>query len=117
MLPAAANCQSSSVNSVLLLRRRRRLKRNLSANSLGTAAAPGSSSTLGPGTRSLDRKTLLKYRQWVQPQEREWVGGELRRGCLQIYKHHLSRWPQEAGTSNERAKVFSGSVWNLGGHT
>ncbi|XP_075682831.1 PH domain leucine-rich repeat-containing protein phosphatase 1 isoform X2 [Rhinoderma darwinii] len=91
LLPPAGNCQSSTANSVLLLRRRRRLKRNLSANPLGTAAAP-SSSTLGPGTRSLDRKTLLKYRQWVQlqPQEREWVRGELRRGCLQIYERHSS---------------------------
>ncbi|KAM3929474.1 PH domain leucine-rich repeat-containing protein phosphatase 1 isoform 2-T2 [Leptodactylus fuscus] len=92
VLPPAGNCQSSSANSVLLLRRRRRLKRNLSANPLGTAAAPSSSSTLGPGTRSLDRKTLLKYRQWVQlqPQEKEWVRGELRRGCLQIYERHSS---------------------------
>ncbi|XP_073534762.1 PH domain leucine-rich repeat-containing protein phosphatase 1 [Phyllobates terribilis] len=90
VLPPAGNCHSSSANSALLLRRRRRLKRNLSANPLGTAApAP---STLGPGTRSLDRKTLLKYRQWVQlqPQEREWVRGELRRGCLQIYERRTS---------------------------
>lgn len=92
VLPPAGNCQSSTANSVLLLRRRRRLKRNLSANPLGSAAAPSSSSTLGPGTRSLDRKTMLKYRQWVQlqPQEKEWVRGELRRGCLQIYERRSS---------------------------
>ncbi|XP_075069058.1 PH domain leucine-rich repeat-containing protein phosphatase 1 isoform X2 [Mixophyes fleayi] len=103
LLPPGGNGQSSasSANSALLLRRRRRLKRNLSANPLGTTAAPSSSpqtsatsssSTLGPGTRSLDRKILLKYKQWVQlqPQEREWVRGELRRGCVHIYERHTS---------------------------
>ncbi|XP_066435256.1 PH domain leucine-rich repeat-containing protein phosphatase 1 isoform X1 [Eleutherodactylus coqui] len=90
LLPTAGTCQSATANSALLLRRRRRLKRNLSANPLGSAAAP--SSALGPGTRSLDRKTLLKYRQWVQlqPQERAWVRGELRRGCLQVYDRRSS---------------------------
>ncbi|XP_063779068.1 PH domain leucine-rich repeat-containing protein phosphatase 1 isoform X2 [Pseudophryne corroboree] len=98
-LPPVVSGQSSasSANSALLLRRRRRrLKRNLSANPLGStaAAAPSASSpaTPGPGSRSLDRKLLLKYKQWaqLQPQEREWVRGELRRGCVHIYQRHAS---------------------------
>ncbi|XP_068092863.1 PH domain leucine-rich repeat-containing protein phosphatase 1 [Hyperolius riggenbachi] len=94
LLPAVPQ-GSSSANSALLLRRRRRLKRNLSANPLGTAPSPGSPQSpagSSSGSRSLDRKRLLKYRQWVQlqPQEREWVRGELKRGCLHIYERHAS---------------------------
>ncbi|CAH2284123.1 PH domain leucine-rich repeat-containing phosphatase 1 [Pelobates cultripes] len=78
---------SSSANSALLLRRRRRVKRNVSAVTQSSAAP-----SPGPGTRSLDRKSLLKPRQWVQlqPQEREWVRGELRRGCIHVYERHAS---------------------------
>ncbi|XP_069814224.1 PH domain leucine-rich repeat-containing protein phosphatase 1 [Dendropsophus ebraccatus] len=92
VLPPAGTCQgSSTANSALLLRRRRRLKRNLSANPV-TATAPCTLGPATPGTRSLDRKTLLKHRQWVQlqPPEREWVRGELRRGCLHIYERYSS---------------------------
>ncbi|KAM5158057.1 PH domain leucine-rich repeat-containing protein phosphatase 1 isoform 2-T2 [Mantella aurantiaca] len=98
LLSPAAPHTSSGANSALLLRRRRRLKRNASASQLGPAAAPSPSSphspagTLGPGSRSLDRKSLLKAKQWVQlpRQEKEWVRGELRRGCLHIYHRHSS---------------------------
>ncbi|MEE6465238.1 hypothetical protein FKM82_006504 [Ascaphus truei] len=114
--PAANGCvghiagsSSGNANSMLLLKRRRRLKRNLSAGPVGAAATASSSSssllsaatttsssstttTSGPGTRSLDRKTLLKHRQWVQlqPQDREWVRSELRRGCLHVCERHAS---------------------------
>ncbi|XP_040209534.1 PH domain leucine-rich repeat-containing protein phosphatase 1 isoform X2 [Rana temporaria] len=75
-------------NSVLLLRRRRRLKRNVSASSPHSPAC----GTVGPGSRSLDRKSLLKSKQWVPlpRQEKEWVRGELRRGCVHIYHRHSS---------------------------
>lgn len=76
-------------SSVLLLRRRRRrLKRNVSASSPQSPAC----GTVGPGSRSLDRKSLLKSKQWMSltRQDKEWVRGELRRGCVHIYHRHSS---------------------------
>uniref|UniRef100_A0A8C5PEW6 protein-serine/threonine phosphatase n=1 Tax=Leptobrachium leishanense TaxID=445787 RepID=A0A8C5PEW6_9ANUR len=77
---------SAASSALLLRRRRRRLKRNLSCTAPQGAPSPGH------GTRSLDRKSLLKPRQWVQlqTQEREWVRGELRRGCIHVYERHAS---------------------------
>ncbi|XP_053322188.1 PH domain leucine-rich repeat-containing protein phosphatase 1 [Spea bombifrons] len=81
---------SSSANS-MLLRRRRRLKRNVSA-APSSASQCAATPSPGPGTRSLDRKSLMKYKQWVQlqPQDREWVRSELRRGCIHVYERHAS---------------------------
>uniref|UniRef100_A0A8C4RXW7 protein-serine/threonine phosphatase n=1 Tax=Erpetoichthys calabaricus TaxID=27687 RepID=A0A8C4RXW7_ERPCA len=64
------------------MRRRRRLKRNLSE---ATAVTPALA--VVPHTRSLDRKTLLRPRQPQQLQlaEREWVRADLHRGCLYVY--------------------------------
>ncbi|XP_061096047.1 PH domain leucine-rich repeat protein phosphatase 1-like [Conger conger] len=85
---------SSNINSLLL--RRRRLKRNFSAaattSATSSAASSGgkmhtaaSSSSLG--TRSLDRKVLLRQRQMMQlqPSDREWVRADLQRGCIHVH--------------------------------
>ncbi|XP_036376831.1 PH domain leucine-rich repeat-containing protein phosphatase 1-like [Megalops cyprinoides] len=85
---------SSSINSLLL--RRRRLKRNFSAaatsSAPSSAAAPGgkmhsASSSSSLGTRSLDRKVLLRQKQIMQLQlsDREWVRADLQRGCIHVH--------------------------------
>lgn len=90
-------CNSSSGNNInSLLLRRRRLKRNFSAaattSATSSVASSGgkmhtgaSSSSLG--TRSLDRKVLLRHRQMMQlqPSDREWVRADLQRGCIHVH--------------------------------
>ncbi|XP_028659692.2 LOW QUALITY PROTEIN: PH domain leucine-rich repeat-containing protein phosphatase 1 [Erpetoichthys calabaricus] len=77
-----AHLDAISAVSGSLMRRRRRLKRNLSE---ATAVTPALA--VVPHTRSLDRKTLLRPRQPQQLQlaEREWVRADLHRGCLYVY--------------------------------
>ncbi|KAJ8376847.1 hypothetical protein SKAU_G00074270 [Synaphobranchus kaupii] len=90
----SSSSSSSNINSLLL--RRRRLKRNFSAaattSATSSAASSGgkmrtaaSSSSLG--TRSLDRKVLLRQRQMMQlqPSDREWVRADLQRGCIHVH--------------------------------
>ncbi|KAJ8276844.1 hypothetical protein GJAV_G00068540 [Gymnothorax javanicus] len=91
---ACGSFSSNNVNSLLL--RRRRLKRNLSAaastSATSSAASSGgkvhaTSSSSSLGTRSLDRKVLLRQRQMMQlqPSDREWVRGDLQRGCIHVH--------------------------------
>uniref|UniRef100_A0A8C9TSE7 protein-serine/threonine phosphatase n=1 Tax=Scleropages formosus TaxID=113540 RepID=A0A8C9TSE7_SCLFO len=95
-LKGSAVSANGAVNS--LLARRRRLKRNLSA-AAATSSTPGPDASLGCkmpsasfasasalGTRSLDRKAVLRHRPaaQLQPSDRDWVRADLSRGCVRL---------------------------------
>nr|XP_023679255.1 PH domain leucine-rich repeat-containing protein phosphatase 1 [Paramormyrops kingsleyae] len=88
--PVKSRGLSASVNVNSLLMRRKRLKRNLSA--AVAAAPPGGemrplASASPIAARTLDGKVPLRRRHGVQlqPSDRQWVRGDLQRGCVHVH--------------------------------